>query len=153
LTALAARLNVTSPAAQNGRGLRAAVADALARRAADAVVSHPMSQGQQALWFLHHLAPESRAYTLSIASRLTGPVDPDRIRAVVQALVDRHPALRTSFRIERGAPVQVVRGHSPVRLERIDVSDRPADEPPAAVEAAAARPLDIGRGGGVRAPL
>ncbi|HXU32505.1 MAG TPA: amino acid adenylation domain-containing protein, partial [Thermoanaerobaculia bacterium] len=63
-------------------------------------VHAPMSFGQEALWFLSRLAPESRAYHLCGAARLLEPCDAATALAVERAfaaLAARHPALRTTF--------------------------------------------------------
>ncbi|MEM7354993.1 MAG: amino acid adenylation domain-containing protein, partial [Acidobacteriota bacterium] len=69
---------------------------------------HPLSYGQQALWFLHRLAPASGAYNISAAARLRGTLDSDRLRRCFEILVERHPALRTCFSQQGDALVQRV---------------------------------------------
>jgi hypothetical protein len=75
----------------------------------------PLSDGQKALWFLWKLEPESAAYNMPTAVRIASPVDAAALQGAFQALVDRHPALRTTFAVEDGEPVQRVH-------ERRDVS-------------------------------
>ncbi|HEX8709306.1 MAG TPA: condensation domain-containing protein, partial [Pyrinomonadaceae bacterium] len=74
--------------------------------ASEAISEHPLSHGQKALWFLHQLAPESAAYNLSAAVRLLSEVDPQALQRTFQALVDRHPSLRTTFSASSAEPVQ-----------------------------------------------
>ncbi len=69
---------------------------------------HPLSHGQQALWFLHRLAPQSLAYHLAGAARVRGAVDVAALERAVEALVERHPALRTTFAEGIAGPVQRV---------------------------------------------
>ncbi|MEP7012743.1 MAG: non-ribosomal peptide synthase/polyketide synthase [Acidobacteriota bacterium] len=57
----------------------------------------PMSFGQEALWFLSKLAPESRAYHLCGAARVVSPCDAERLERAFAALSERHPVLRTTF--------------------------------------------------------
>src|SRR6185295_4185365 len=60
----------------------------------------PLSFGQEALWFLSELAPESRAYHLCGAARLLKPCDAETGEAVERAFAamgEHHPALRTTF--------------------------------------------------------
>jgi amino acid adenylation domain-containing protein len=66
----------------------------------------PLSAGQRALWYLYQLAPDSPAYNLAGAARLPAGVDPEALRSAVQALVDRHEALRATFFSRAGGPVQ-----------------------------------------------
>src|SRR5262249_54963365 len=68
----------------------------------------PLSFGQQALWILHGLAPASAAYTIAGAARLVEGVDPEALGRAVLTLVERHPALRTTFANGPQGPVQRV---------------------------------------------
>src|SRR5688572_24535152 len=68
----------------------------------------PLSQGQRALWFLHHLAPVGGAYNIAAAARMLAPVDAGVLERALQALVDRHEALRTTFPAVGGEPCQRV---------------------------------------------
>jgi amino acid adenylation domain-containing protein len=68
----------------------------------------PLSFAQQRLWFLHQLEPESQAYNSASTLRLQGPVDVAALRQALQALVDRHETLRTSFPTADGQPSQVI---------------------------------------------
>ena len=66
----------------------------------------PLSYGQRALWFLHQLAPESAAYNIAAAARIHSALDVVALQQALQRLVERHPALRTTFPIESDTPVQ-----------------------------------------------
>ena len=68
----------------------------------------PLSHGQQALWTLQHVSPDSTAYNVSIAARIHGEVDAGALRRALGALVQRHPMLRASFPSRQGTPVCVV---------------------------------------------
>ncbi len=57
---------------------------------------YPLSHGQRGLWFLHQVDPLGSAYHVCYPSRIRSPLDLPALRAV-QKLVDRHPALRTTF--------------------------------------------------------
>ena len=79
----------------------------------------PASSGQRRLWFLSELDPAAAAaYVIGSRVRLTGPLDLERLRAAVNAVVARHETLRTGLSEVDGAPVQVVRAavDSPVRV-------------------------------------
>ncbi|HEX5885107.1 MAG TPA: AMP-binding protein, partial [Pyrinomonadaceae bacterium] len=81
-----------------------------------------LSRGQQALWFLHRLAPESAAYNISGAVRLLGEVGTDALRESFQALVDRHASLRTTYYEQDGRPLQHVHDHIEVCFHAEDAS-------------------------------
>ena len=74
----------------------------------------PLSRGQQALWFLHRLAPESAAYNIAGAVRIPGEVDADALRRSFQSLVDRHASLRTTYHELAGTPIQRVHDRAAV---------------------------------------
>ncbi|MDQ1388676.1 MAG: hypothetical protein QOF56_2130, partial [Acidobacteriaceae bacterium] len=75
----------------------------------DKTCAHPLSYGQQSLWFLHQMSPESSAYNIAGALRVRSHLDVQALRRAFQMLVDRHPSLRTTFTVRRGEPLQVVR--------------------------------------------
>ena len=53
--------------------------------------------------------PQSPAYHTAFATRIVSELDPAVLRSVFQELVDRHPALRTTFTAHDGEPMQEVR--------------------------------------------
>lgn len=85
-------------------------------------LEYPLSHGQQALWFLHQVAPSNTAYNISRAVVIHSTVDAGALRRALQKLVDRHPALRTSFSSQNGTPVQIVHEGIEVWLHEEDAS-------------------------------
>ena len=81
-----------------------------------------LSYGQRALWFLHQLAPESAAYNLSAAARIHSTLDATALQQSLQMLIDRHPALRTTFPVEAETPVQRVNDFVTINLNQEDTS-------------------------------
>ncbi|MCA1565806.1 MAG: AMP-binding protein, partial [Acidobacteria bacterium] len=71
----------------------------------------PLSSGQQALWFLYVIAPQSIAYNIASAARIRSEIDVEALRRTFQILVDRHAMLRTTFTTSRGEPFQHVHKH------------------------------------------
>jgi amino acid adenylation domain-containing protein len=69
----------------------------------------PLSYAQERLWFLQRYAPASAQYNVPIAIDLTGELDEPAVAAAVQAVVDRHPMLRTVFGERDGLPHQTIR--------------------------------------------
>ncbi|MEV5442094.1 amino acid adenylation domain-containing protein [Streptomyces sp. NPDC052644] len=70
---------------------------------------HPLSYGQRSLWFAERQQPGSALFHLQLALRLLTEVDAGALHRALQALVDRHPALRTALRQgEDGTPYQEV---------------------------------------------
>jgi len=67
------------------------------------------SAGQRQLWFLDRLDPDSSAYNISFALRLTGTIDRKAIDAAVSEIIRRHEVLRTAIIEIEGAPVASLR--------------------------------------------
>ena len=88
----------------------------------------PLSFAQQRLWFLQQLEPESTAYNLPLAVRLSGDLDRTALQRSLSEIVRRHEALRTTFATADGEPVQVIHPAVEVSLPLIDLSRLPADE-------------------------
>ncbi|KUO12359.1 type I polyketide synthase [Streptomyces sp. DSM 15324] len=68
----------------------------------------PAGHGQAAIWYMQQLSPDGVAYNLMCAARIRGPVDEQALERAVAAVVERHPALRTSFAEAGGRPHQLV---------------------------------------------
>ena len=68
----------------------------------------PLSFAQQRLWFLDQLIPNNPFYNVPVALRLTGSLNIDALSKTFGELVQRHEALRTTFVIVEGQPVQVI---------------------------------------------
>jgi amino acid adenylation domain-containing protein len=70
--------------------------------------AHPVSFAQQRLWFLDQLEPGSSAYNLPFAIRVTGNLNLDAFRRALQAIVQRHESLRTTFAAVDGEVMALV---------------------------------------------
>lgn len=103
----------------------------------------PLSIGQKGLWFLQQRAPESTAYHAALAFRIHSAVDTTALQSAWQLLVNRHAALRTTFPLRDGEPVQQIAGYQPVTLAVSDGSAWAPDEFYAQVKAAHERPFDL----------
>jgi thioesterase domain-containing protein len=69
---------------------------------------YPASLAQQRLWFLEQLESKSAAYNEHLGLWLRGPLDIGSLQASLQAIMNRHDSLRTSFRLEGSELIQVV---------------------------------------------
>ncbi|GAA0625063.1 hypothetical protein GCM10010174_50450 [Kutzneria viridogrisea] len=70
--------------------------------------SAPATSEQQRLWLFQQSSPRSLAYNVNLAFRIDGEVDAAALRGALRGLVERHPALRTSFEATTEGLRQVV---------------------------------------------
>ena len=82
----------------------------------------PLSHGQQALWFLQQLAPESVAYNIASALRIKTKPDEIALRSAFQSLVERHATLRTTFSAVQGRAMQYVHEGAKASFEIVDAT-------------------------------
>lgn len=108
-----------------------------------------LSYAQQRMWFLWQLDPQSAAYNLPNAVRLSGPLDRAVLAQAFDWLLERHESLRTVFALEDDEPRQVI------QEARVDIDYRElCDLDPAQREtrvqqladAEARRPFDLQQG-------
>jgi amino acid adenylation domain-containing protein len=85
----------------------------------------PLSFGQQRIWFVERLDPETAAFNLPVALQLSGRLDAGALTRAFREIVRRHEALHTVFGEEGGEPFQAVRSVAslpPFPLPLIDLS-------------------------------
>ena len=68
----------------------------------------PLSHAQQRLWFLDQLAPGSPFYNMPVALHLTITLDILALAKSINEIIRRHEALRTTFAVQNGQPVQSI---------------------------------------------
>ncbi|HYX23529.1 MAG TPA: amino acid adenylation domain-containing protein, partial [Thermoanaerobaculia bacterium] len=117
----------------------------------------PLSFAQERLWFLDQLQPDSSAYNVPTAVRLTGRLEISALATTLQEIVRRHESLRTSFTVRSGQPVQRVAPVVDLSLSVVDLGDlepgRREVEARALTAAEALRPFDLRRAPLLRATL
>jgi amino acid adenylation domain-containing protein len=157
VTRLRAELGVTVPlSALLGEGTVASVARAVRAGAAAgdepalAPVPRggdlPLSSGQERVWLLTRMAPESRAYHTQWVLRVTGDLDRAALEGALTDLVARHEIFRTTFHAGAAGPVQRIHPPHPARLPLADLSGEAEPERALArwMETELARPFDPG---------
>src|SRR5215213_4276938 len=82
----------------------------------------PMSLAQARIWFLERLEPGSPLYTIPTALRLTGELSLPVFKRSVEEIIRRHEALRTSFDLIDGEPMQIISPSQAVPLSLVDLS-------------------------------
>ena len=69
---------------------------------------YPQSDTQKRMFVLDQMNPGMTAYNVPIAFKITGDVNVARFENAFQTIIDRHEALRTSFHLKDGEPVQQI---------------------------------------------
>ena len=116
----------------------------------------PLSFAQERLWFLAQLEPDSSAYHIPAAFRLTGALNVTALERSLNEIVRRHEALRTTLASVDGIPVQIIAENRTVPLPALDLSASPEAEREAAVRhlnAEAQRPFNLAHDLPLRATL
>ncbi|MGB7600370.1 MAG: amino acid adenylation domain-containing protein [Candidatus Sulfotelmatobacter sp.] len=91
-------------------------------------LAYPASFAQQRLWFLDQLDPETAAYNLPRAFRITGPLDVGVLHQAFQTVVKRHSSLRTVFDSVEGEARQIVLSDVEVEIPVVDLAGIPPQE-------------------------
>ena len=80
-------------------------------------VSYPISSTQKQLWILSQFEGGTMAYNISIAVKIKGALDTDKLEKSFQMLLNRHEILRTTFQWnEKGTIEQFIAGQGTVHL-------------------------------------
>ncbi len=121
------------------------------------VVAMPMSLTQQGLWLVNQLEAESTAYHLPLTLRLHSGLELTALEQSLQLLVQRHEALRTTFALVDGEPMQLIAPLLNVPLATVDMRGTPwqarEDELLRLVSTEIQHPFDLVRGPLLRATL
>ncbi len=76
-----------------------------------------MSLAQQRMWFINRFDPESAAYNIPMALRMSGELDVDALQAAVRDVINRHESLRTVYPEIDGVGIQKVLPTSDIDLD------------------------------------
>ncbi|MDH6626474.1 amino acid adenylation domain-containing protein [Streptomyces sp. LBL] len=75
-----------------------------------------LSHGQQQMWFLNRLEPESTEYLVPLVLRLRGRLDPAALERAFDEVCARHEILRTRYAMDGDEPVQIIDEPGPLGL-------------------------------------
>ncbi|RBL91143.1 non-ribosomal peptide synthetase [Chitinophaga flava] len=90
--------------------------DTTAITAAPVQAFYPQSSSQKRLFLLHQIEGASNSYNIPGVFRIKGQVDIQRLEQCFKSLIERHEALRTSFEMRDGAPVQIIHPSVPFSI-------------------------------------
>ncbi|MFC9432524.1 non-ribosomal peptide synthase/polyketide synthase [Nocardia sp. NPDC057030] len=86
-----------------------------------------LSPAQQRMWAVNRLAPDSAAYNIPLALRLTGALNLAALSAAIEDVRNRHDALRTRYPDTAAGPVQEVLPVSALSFDLAPISVAQAD--------------------------
>ncbi|NJJ57029.1 non-ribosomal peptide synthase/polyketide synthase [Pseudomonas grimontii] len=109
-----------------------------------------LSYAQERQWFLWQLEPQSTAYHVPRALRLTGQLDVTALQRSFDTLVMRHESLRTHLQEDGDSALQVIADQVRVEIALVDAEE---SELKALVEAEIAQPFDLQQGPLLRVKL
>ncbi|MCI8212139.1 hypothetical protein AUC61_21640 [Pseudomonas sp. S25] len=115
-----------------------------------------LSFAQQRMWFLWQLDPQSSAYNLPSAVRLTGALNKTALEQAFGSLIERHETLRTAF-AEKDDGVQLISTTTPFQVVHKDWRDLSTSEQESQVaeeaEQQSREPFDLANGPLLRVTL
>ncbi|HEY4001582.1 MAG TPA: condensation domain-containing protein [Candidatus Xenobia bacterium] len=123
-----------------------------------ALLAEPRSVGpttwSQGTHVMHQwMVPTSAASNMRSTLRLLHPVDPDDWRRRLQAILDRHPVLRSTYDLAAYGICQRVQPSQPVSFDIVDARPWTAEALSRRLSVDAHRPMDVYRGPLFRARL
>jgi amino acid adenylation domain-containing protein len=130
-------------AGMDGRAKRELLARLLREAAGTANEPFKLSLGQEALWFLHELAPENTAYNVAFSFRLRADVNCERLERSIRTLIERHPMLRSTLGLDTNGLEQHVGPVSERPLEVVESFDWDEEELAFQVNTFYRRPFDL----------
>ncbi|MFJ1702598.1 amino acid adenylation domain-containing protein [Kitasatospora sp. NPDC088346] len=149
--------STAAPAAGRQELLRQRLARARAAKAAHRGITPrpegaaaPLSFAQRRMWFLAQYEPDSGAYNIPLALRITGEPDTAALAAALTDLVERHEVLRTVYPSADGLVRPELHDAERFALATLDL---PATEADAWLADEARRPFDLAADLPVRAAL
>ncbi|GAB4213803.1 MAG: hypothetical protein OHK0022_51410 [Roseiflexaceae bacterium] len=117
----------------------------------------PLSLAQERMWFLDQWDPGNPASNIPFAVRLSGPLAVDAFERSINAIVQRHESLRTTFVVNNDHPQQMIAPAIVVPLHRMDLRGVPEATKPGEVRRLmmenALHRFDLARGPLIRADL
>jgi len=87
----------------------------------------PLSYAQERLWFLDQLEPDNAVYNIPAGIQVIGAFQADLFYQALTAVVQRHEALRTTFKSLNGQPTQHVHANLAPTWDTQDIREQSAD--------------------------
>ncbi len=117
----------------------------------------PLTFSQERMWVVQQIQPNTSAYNIPVAIRLSGSLNVTALKQALDELVRRHEILRTTISLVNGRPGQRIGPPLPLDLQLTDLSAYPVEERQAMAfalcKAHAMEPFDLASGPLLRAHL
>ncbi len=88
----------------------------------------PLSYAQQRLWFIEQLRPNTTAYNIPSAIRLTGKLNFDALQKSLTQIIKRHEVLRTYITLIDETPMQIVDKNLEATIIKVDISNEAGNQ-------------------------
>jgi amino acid adenylation domain-containing protein len=82
----------------------------------------PLSFAQRQMWVLDRMTPGNPAYNLPVGYRLRGPLDVTALEDSFNEVIKRHEALRTTFAVKDGEPLQIIHPRLSIKIQVTDLT-------------------------------
>ncbi|MDQ0232873.1 non-ribosomal peptide synthetase [Metabacillus malikii] len=89
---------------------------------------YPLSSAQKRIFMIQALNQDQISYNMSKAIVIDGPLETERVQYAFNMLMKRHEALRTSFQVKDGEPIQVVHDEVFINMGVSQLEDRTIEE-------------------------
>ncbi len=86
-------------------------------------INPPLSYGQQRIYFLQALHPDSAFYHYVEIYRVDGHLDVDRLVTGLELVIQRHESLRTNIKVIDGKPVQIINPRARLDVNKFSLID------------------------------
>jgi len=89
---------------------------------------YPLSSAQNRLYIIQQMNPDSKAYNQPILLDLVETLQQKEMEPIFKKLIRQHEALRTSFKVINGTPMQVVHGDVPFLIQYFESNEANVQE-------------------------
>lgn len=103
----------------------------------------PLSYGQEALYFIQQLSPDSTAHNIVYAIRIQGTINMAAFKRAYRQLANRHPSLRTTFGVKNGQTCQFIHNYLNTPIQLIDARGWPKKQLDAELRSEIFKPFDL----------
>lgn len=113
-----------------------------------------LSKGQEALWTVYKLFPNATAYNVPMAYQLNSNFDSEAFYYALQAVIKKHPSLRTVFKDDKGQGIkQYILDSLEVPVLKVDIMEDPKESLVSSMQSEAYKPFSLEEGPLINATL